>query len=952
MLGMVIIGIAALTPPQDGSVTLRTRYLEWVLNPQGRTVRFTDRAAGKDYALRPGELSFITAKVGQIYVPCAHLKLEKDMLAVQFETGPSEKPLAASLRVHTVRDILVFDVLSVTEGVEEIRFGVTDLTLKGDLSEPFAACSLARNVRTNVPTLPGPCSGVGAIAYARLGMVGASAAVVAGPTRSFRKLLQQAVAASPALPHSPIGGPWALDSPSNRKSYLFNFGNLNVATSPQWITLAHALGAGQIDFHGGVSFRFGDFAPDPKTYPNGIADLKATVDALHAAGIQAGLHTYAFFIAKNSKYVTPVPDHRLAALRTFTLAEPLDASSTTINVAEPTVGVNAITGFFVNNSASLRIGDEMVTFTEASQTPPWRFTGCTRGAYGTRAAPHAAGERADHLKELFGLFAPDAESDLFGEIVENTARTYNECGFDMIYLDALDGSYIHAGPEWAWYYGAQFTYDLVRRLKKPAILEMSTFHHHLWCVRARMGAWDAPHTGFKDFVDMHRVVNRDCERMYLPSILGWWGVFTWDGIQPDRTFPDDLEYLMCKALADNAGVAFVAGFAADTFPNDPGAQRYAQLIRRYEELRQSGAVPANLRRRLGVPGDEYTLADGPRGERAFVPVRYVKAIAEGSESAHSVANAFEPQPLSVRIEALLSVASGHPASEPLLSAGDASALSQPRCADGVQMSVRSEASPPGDGTGPRNPAGQCLHLSVSSKRALRLGSWAMVERVLPSPVDMTHKGLGVWIYGDGKGAVLNFQLRNAEHIGVGVAEHYVVVDFTGWRYIELVEPESDRLSSYSWPYSAHRSEWSKNPGLAAMSAYKTYHPWFNYQNVGSVAVWVNEVPPGGTTDLLIGDVVPLPLTGCKVREPSVTMSGRTLTFPVDLESGQYLEMDASGVVTVYGPENQILRTVKPEGQRPQLGSVVSELRFRCGADDSPAPRARLTVIERGTPIRF
>jgi len=29
-----------------------------------------------------------------------------------------------------------------------------------------------------------------------------------------------------------------------------------------------------------------------------------------------------------------------------------------------------------------------------------------------------------------------------------------------------------------------------------------------------------------------------------------------------------------------------------------------------------------------------------------------------------------------------------------------------------------------------------------------------------------------------------------------VSEHYAVMDFTGWRYFEFVEPESERLMDY------------------------------------------------------------------------------------------------------------------------------------------------------------
>lgn len=35
---------------------------------------------------------------------------------------------------------------------------------------------------------------------------------------------------------------------------------------------------------------------------------------------------------------------------------------------------------------------------------------------------------------------------------------------------------------------------------------------------------------------------------------------------------------------------------------------------------------------------------------------------------------------------------------------------------------------------------------------------------------------------------------------MGLDEHYVVVDFTGWKYFEFLEPESERVGTYPWPY--------------------------------------------------------------------------------------------------------------------------------------------------------
>ena len=159
-----------------------------------------------------------------------------------------------------------------------------------------------------------------------------------------------------------------------------------------------------------------------------------------------------------------------------------------------------------------------------------------------------------HLRECFGLFVPDGDSTLLTEVAAKTAEMYNECGFDMIYLDALDGEDVIAGRENGWHYGSKFTFEICQRLKKPAIMEMSTFHHHLWYVRSRMGAWDHPSRSHKRFIDIHCQANESCRRMFLPANLGWWSFKTWTGAQGEPTFADDIEYLCAKALGNDASL--------------------------------------------------------------------------------------------------------------------------------------------------------------------------------------------------------------------------------------------------------------------------------------------------------------------------------------------------------------------------------------------------------------
>src|SRR5262249_29376631 len=162
-----------------------------------------------------------------------------------------------------------------------------------------------------------------------------------------------------------------------------------------------------------------------EVFPRGREGFKAVIDKLHTADISAGLHTYAFFIDKKAEWVSPVPDPRLAKDKTFTLAADITTNTETITVIESTDGISAVTGFFVRNSATLSLGEELLTYSGLTKSSPYQFIGSKRGAYGTKAAAHNRGTKADHLKECFGLFVPDPDTTLLGEVAQRNADFFN-----------------------------------------------------------------------------------------------------------------------------------------------------------------------------------------------------------------------------------------------------------------------------------------------------------------------------------------------------------------------------------------------------------------------------------------------------------------------------------------------------------------------------------------------
>ncbi len=923
--------VEATQPAAPGHViAFETQAVRLTLSGTGEVLGLIDRRSGVDYADHAGPTMFAMMRSETATYPVTAAVAKDDRLRLAFGEGRT-----AELRIETGPYWHIIHVLAVSaaESVKSLDLIDLPLTLKAEPDEPVAACVLALNLQTNVVTIPQASRRLQATCYAKFGMPGAKAAVIVCPQPRLREVMKQVVLASDALPHSPMGGPWALDAPANRGSYIIDCtGKTGEGQIDAWVDLLRTMGISQLDFHTGTCLRFGDYTPDPNVHPRGMASVRAMNDRLHAAGMLAGLHTYAFFIAKDSPFVTPVPDRGLAADATYTLAQPLTANAAVVPVVESTKTVSTITGFQIRNSVTLRIDDELITYTTVSKEPPFGFLECQRGAHGTRPAAHAAGAGVMHLKECFGLFVPDPASPLFTEVIARTAKAYNEGGFDMIYLDALDGSDILGGGQYAWYYGSKFVFELAKRLNKPALFEMSTFHHHLWYVRSRMGAWDAPTRGHRPFIETHRQANRECGRFFLPAHLGWWAVFGWQGIQPERTFPETIEYLCSRCIADGCGLSFLASSPPETFGK--ANRRFGQIIRRYEDLRRSDKISAEMRRRLGESGEEYTLERTPDGPGFhFRPVHYDKhKIGRIAPTGNTLTatNRFGAQPLAVRIEALLSMLDyDSPKATVVEDFGDPTAFSERRIPSGTVAAVTK--------TTDRIKVGAASGRLAVTSRPAGNPPWAMLGRKFSPCINVANRGLGFWVYGDGKGQVLNLQMKSPPFAHGGLCERYARIDFTGWKYIELIEPESDDIPKHNWPYV---------PG----GTYPLFHIWVSYDTIEELNLWLGDLPAEGVS-CDISPIKAIPLRLGTMRNPSITLNGKTLTFPVQLKSGQYLECRSASDCEVYDAEGNTVAKIAPIGDWPELQPGSNGITFKAEPMPGPHPRGAITLITRGEPLR-
>lgn len=253
----------------------------------------------------------------------------------------------------------------------------------------------------------------------------------------------------------------------------------------------------------------------------------------------------------------------------------------------------------------------------------------------------------------------------------------------------------------------------------------------------------------------------------------------------------------------------------------------------------------------------------------------------------------------------------------------------PRSAGGVTASLAGTA----DGG---KQAG--VFTAANSGKVARNAAWATLDRKFEPCLNLKgREAIGVWVEGDGGGQIIAIRLESPQHISFGaVADRYITVDFTGRRQFTLVETESTRWSDYVW---------NDGKGL-----YNVYRETIDFGAVEAVSIWYNNLPKGRQARCVVGPVKALPMAACTVRNPAVTINGRTIVFPVEMLSGSYLELSTSNDCALYGSKGELITNVSPTGPIPMLSAGANQIQFSSDAAGGPAPRVRLTVSSHGQPL--
>jgi hypothetical protein len=496
----------------------------------------------------------------------------------------------------------------------------------------------------------------------------------------------------------------------------------------------------------------------------------------------------------------------------------------------------------------LYVEGEIIRYTQRTDTG---FTGVQRGLHGTTVTPHLAGAAVGNLANCFPIwgntvYCPDVKTDMVDEVCQRLADVFNAVGADMSYFD---GGEEMLGQKPYWRNQGLVALGVQKRLKKPVVLEGNACYSHLsWHVITRGSPHYDPITfGRREYTLRFKGVNpAGWARNLLTGDVGW---FAPHGYSPatDAVTPDEVMLLCLKALGGRSPISFSVG--AGALKDNPRMPEMLETIRACDELKRRDYFTPEALQALAKPRAEFDLAQTADREwvlrpMQFGPPRTVNA-ADPQRATWQYPDPYAGQTPFVRLRARSRLAPyGDPGNVVLadFARGNPFKAEATASADLTQsLELAAEKTPDG---------GPALCYRVGNKGA-RTSLWAKASAALPAPVDISkHRRLGLWVKANGSGGILNVQLTGTD----ARRDHYVPLDFTGWRLIELDTPEDAHFWDYSWPYS-----WTD----------LFYTAWFIYNATKEVDLYLNGAPAGQTTECLIGRLEALQELPGSVKSPAL-----------------------------------------------------------------------------------
>ena len=345
-----------------------------------------------------------------------------------------------------------------------------------------------------------------------------------------------------------------------------------------------------------------DYLP---SYKNGIEDLKIMLQKIRDAGILPGIHFLHTHIGIHSRYVTPIPDHRLNLRRHLTLARDIGVNDSEVYVEENPNGC-----FIDEGRRILRFNDELIHYESYDTSRPYVFKGCTRGHLGTSPSSHKMGTIGGLLDlSEFGAWSIhiDQESSLQDEIAEKLGDIYN-AGFAFAYFDGSEGT----NPPYD-YNVANAQYKVCKKfLTPPVFAEAAAKSHFSWHMISGGNAFDVfPPNVFKEKINEFPLDEAPKAADDFTRVnFGWWRYSK--GVTPDM-----YEYGTSRAAAWDCPVTVAADM--ETCRSHPRTDDIFEILKNWEEVREKKLLTKEQKEMLKSTDTEHILIKNDSGEYDILP---------------------------------------------------------------------------------------------------------------------------------------------------------------------------------------------------------------------------------------------------------------------------------------------------------------------------------------------
>jgi hypothetical protein len=474
---------------------------------------------------------------------------------------------------------------------------------------------------------------------------GAAVAFVVAPTSEIRDVLQDVANHYEAIQDNQDANGVSSKDIYGRKSYFF-ITKAGMSDIGRIIEYCHRANLTQLLLvQRAWSTSTGHFPYRLDNFPDGAESIREFVRQLNEAGIGVGMHTFTTKVSKNDAYVTPIPDHRMwTDLPIVTVKNDITSTQTTIQIngdLSQWPGSPITTLSWEGGDASIipnsefTLNNEIIKYTSVESGGVYdTFYGCTRGAYGTNASAHSAGDEVHHwYTEGSGRYIIDQETTLIDETCGRMAEIFNECGLNMIYFDGGND----VPKTRIDYYTSNAMYKTVKEfIERPYYFSGCNRTHHLWnayslssTVDTYLNTWRSK--GYPITVKEH--IDRSVDFVvkdhdsFMPGELGWFGVWPEDE-NVDGLQLDEVEYLMAKSVAYDAPISLETSFAQmDLHGLTPGI---LDIIGMYEAMRMNFEVDEATCNMLREKGVDYSyIRNGQIGE--FVEMSRVNDVRGNSD---------------------------------------------------------------------------------------------------------------------------------------------------------------------------------------------------------------------------------------------------------------------------------------------------------------------------------